>query len=67
MRIAHMMMGEVAGETASNTWHCPMMFGFKGTGVGWMWLSGFFWFTTWVLVIAVLIALLRWLWKGGDK
>lgn len=37
-------------------------------GPGWMWLGGIIWLVTWVLVILVLVALLRWLWKkGGEK
>lgn len=55
------MMGKVSGG------HFPMMGGFSGMGMGWMWLGGIFWIVTWGLVVAVLIALLRWLWKKGKK
>lgn len=62
------MMGEVSGEATSAVWPCPMMTGFAGMGAGWIWLGGIFWLVTWVLVIAILAALLRWLWKkGGEK
>lgn len=37
------------------------------TGLGWFWFGGIVWLITWILVIAVLVALLRWLWKKGDK
>lgn len=43
----------------------PMM-GWFGDGTG-VWLFGLLWLVTWVLVIAILIALVRWLWKKGDK
>jgi len=31
------------------------------------WLHGILAFATWILVIIVLVALARWLWKKGDK
>lgn len=43
----------------------PMM-QWLGDGTG-LWLYSLLWLVTWVLVIAVLIALVRWLWKKGDK
>lgn len=64
MKMAH-MMGEVSGEATGGAWHCPMMAGLTGMGAGWMWLGGIIWLVTWILVIAVLLALLRWLWKKG--
>lgn len=66
MRLAH-MMGEVSGEATNNVWHCPMMFGLTGMGAGWMWLGSLIWLATWILIIAVLVALLRWLWKKGGE
>lgn len=36
-------------------------------GSGGIWFGGVFWLITWILVIAVLAALVRWLWKKGDK
>lgn len=33
----------------------------------WLWLGGTIWLVVWVLVILVLVALLRWLWKKGSK
>lgn len=44
----------------------PMM-GWMGTNSGTFWVFGILWLVTWVLVIIVLIALVRWLWKKGDK
>jgi len=46
--------------------HHPMM-GFMGNNAGAFWVFGILWAVTWVLVIVVLIALVRWLWKKGDK
>ncbi|MEK9146739.1 MAG: hypothetical protein AAB639_00910 [Patescibacteria group bacterium] len=43
----------------------PMM-GWLGDGAG-FWIWGLLWLVTWVLVIAALAALVRWLWKKGDK
>lgn len=49
------------------TWgNRPMMWGF-GSDPGVFWFFSILWVTTWVLVIVVLIALIRWLWKKGDK
>lgn len=42
----------------------PMMMGWGANGV---WIYSVLSLVTWILVIAVLIALLRWLWKKGDK
>ena len=42
----------------------PMMLG-AGSGTP-FWIFGFLWLFTWLLIIAVLLALLRWLWKKGD-
>lgn len=39
----------------------------SGFSSGWSWFGGIFWFTTWILVILILIALLRWLWLKGNK
>ena len=39
----------------------------RGGGLGWLWMGGLFWLVTWILLILVLVALLRWLWKKGDK
>ena len=61
------MMGEVSSETLNNDWHCPMMIGLTGMGNSWMWLGIVFWLATWILVVAVLIATLRLLWKKGNK
>ena len=44
-----------------------MMSGFTPMGGSWMWLGGILWLVITVLVIAVLIALVRWLWKKGGK
>lgn len=43
----------------------PMMQWFGG-GTGFL-FYGFLWLVTWILVIGVLAALIRWLWKKGDK
>lgn len=66
VKIAH-LMGKVSGETTGGIWHGSMMAGFTGMGGGWMWLGGIFWLVTWVLMVAVLVALLRWLWRKGNK
>lgn len=44
----------------------PMMFWLAGNQ-GALWFYSVLWFVTWILVIAILVALLRWLWKKGDK
>ena len=44
----------------------PMM-GWVGNNTGTFWIFGILWLITWVLVIIVMIALARWLWKKGDK
>ncbi|KKR57711.1 MAG: hypothetical protein UU05_C0024G0018 [Candidatus Curtissbacteria bacterium GW2011_GWA1_40_47] len=46
--------------------HHPMM-GWMGGNTGAFWFFGILWLATWILVIVVLIALIRWLWKKGDK
>lgn len=43
-----------------------MMWGWGQNPTLW-WLHGILAIITWVLFIAVLVALLRWLWKKGDK
>ena len=43
----------------------PMMQWFGGGTDIWLW--AFLWLVTWILIIAVLVALVRWLWKKGDK
>lgn len=40
-------------------------FGFTNPAM--MWVFGLFWLITWILVIAALAALVRWLWKKGNK
>ncbi|KKR54775.1 MAG: hypothetical protein UT92_C0013G0011 [Candidatus Curtissbacteria bacterium GW2011_GWA1_40_24] len=44
----------------------PMML-WAGNNSGALWIFGLLWIVTWILVIVVLIALVRWLWKKGDK
>ena len=44
----------------------PMMW-LAGSNPGTMWVFGVLWLITWVLLIVVLTALARWLWKKGDK
>lgn len=61
------IMDEVSEKATSGAWHCPMMGSFTKMGGSWSWLGGILWLVTWVLVVAVLIALLRWLWKKGSK
>jgi len=46
--------------------HHPMM-GWAGNNSEAFWIFGILWAVTWVLIIVVLIALARWLWKKGDK
>lgn len=45
----------------------PMMWGWANQNPTLWWLHGILAFATWILVIIVLIALVRWLWKKGDK
>lgn len=44
----------------------PMMWGW-GDGGSFLWIHAFLGLITWALVIAVLFALARWLWKKGDR
>ncbi len=44
----------------------PMMW-WVGNNPSTFWLFGLLWLATWILVIFVLFALARWLWKKGDK
>ncbi|MBI2594409.1 hypothetical protein HYW39_01800 [Candidatus Curtissbacteria bacterium] len=44
----------------------PMMW-WAGSNPNAFWLFGLLWLVTWILVIVVLVALVRWLWKKGDK
>ena len=44
----------------------PMMW-WAGDNAGAFWIFGALWIVTWILVIVLLIALIRWLWKKGDK
>jgi len=66
-------MMEFGNETgrqviANNTtdYHPMMRWGGSGTG-SFFWIHVFLATATWILVIVVLIALARWLWKKGDK
>ena len=43
----------------------PMMWWSGGSGA--FWVFGILCLVTWILVIVALIALIRWLWKKGDK
>lgn len=43
----------------------PMMWGWGNQGA--FWLYSVLWLATWILLIVALIALIRWLWKKGDK
>jgi len=44
----------------------PMMW-WSGGNQNVAWFGGLLWLVTWILVIVVLVALARWLWKKGDK
>lgn len=44
----------------------PMMW-FAGNSQGTIWLASILWFLTWILVIAVLAALFRLLWRKGEE
>lgn len=44
----------------------PMMW-WVGNNPNTFWLFGLLWLATWILVIVILVALARWLWKKGDK
>ncbi len=43
------------------------MMGWAGTNPGLFWVYGILSFITWVLVIAALVAFIRWIWKKGDR
>lgn len=69
MLLAGMMrFGTEAAETGFDDryfrYHQMMPWFGGGTDI---WLSAFLWLVTWILIIAVLVALVRWLWKKGDK
>lgn len=53
------------GQTGPWTSH-PMMW-WAGSNLNTFWLFGLLWLITWILIIVVLVALVRWLWKKGDK
>ncbi len=44
----------------------PMMM-FLGNSQGALWFASVLWFVTWILIVAVLFALLRWLWRKGEE
>jgi len=46
--------------------HHSMMWS-MGNNSGALWFFGILWLITWILVIVVLVALVRWLWKKGDE
>jgi hypothetical protein len=51
-------------DISANMWsNHPMMMGWGGNGI---WIYSILSLITWTLLIAVLFALLRWLWKKGD-
>lgn len=52
-----------AQRSLDGRWANPMMYG----GGNVLYLHAVLGLITWILVIAVLIALLRWLWKKGDN
>ena len=45
----------------------PMMWWGRSSGSSFFWVHAILALITWVLVLIVLIALARWLWKKGDK
>ncbi|MEK7580887.1 MAG: hypothetical protein AAB512_01265 [Patescibacteria group bacterium] len=51
---------------SGNYWaNHPMMWAW-GNGFG-FWLGSIFCLISWIVILAVLIALARWLWKKGDN
>lgn len=44
----------------------PMMWGI-GTNPQTAWFFSLLWLVTWILVIVILIAVIRWLWRKGDR
>lgn len=48
-------------------WYGHPMMGWFGNNNGLLIAGSIFWLVTWLLVIAVLVALVRWLWKKGDS
>lgn len=66
-------VGNTAGGTScpgqSGQWGMmgPWMMGGFQTGSGWFLLGGLLWLVSWALLIFVLVAFARWLWKKGNK
>lgn len=74
MRLSHMGPGSVLGDATEANWGemvkfmremmWPYQTGLGRSFWGWHWI---FELITWVLIIALLAAAVRWLWKKGDK
>ncbi len=54
-------------QGSTNPWYPHPMMWWAGNTGGMFWLFGFLSLTTWIIVIIVLAALARWLWKKSDK
>lgn len=69
------MMGQVLAHEADNCGvgtHSGMMgwgsmMSSVGAGDGFVWTAMILSWLTWILIIAVLVAAIRWLWKKGGK
>lgn len=48
-------------------WYSHPMMGWLGNNSGTWFVGIIFCLITWLLIIAVLVALVRWLWKKGDS
>lgn len=55
------------GNDGQYLWRSHPMMQWMGNNSQAFWIFGILWLISWILVIAVLIALVRWLWKKGDK
>ena len=51
----------------TNPWSSHPMMWFAGNNQGAAWLMGTLWFITWIMIVAVLVALFRWLWRKGEE
>lgn len=63
MRFGNEASREVIDDRYFN--YHPMMWWAGGTNA--FWFFGLLWLITWILVMVALIAIIRWLWRKGDK
>lgn len=54
-------------QQMANPWAGHPMMAMIGNNQGALWFASVLWFVTWILVIAVLASVVRWLWRKGDE